>query len=135
MVKNDLDSGFIDRVIWTSLWVTVIVCLFFLAYKPYVPSGFNRGFLIGALCGIGNLYFLKTIIVSFIRPDGVRWLRGLVGVVGIHAVIAAFLYVIWLKAYSFTALLIGFSICFVVAFLKAVSLSIAQNLKDNNKEN
>ena len=121
-----LDKNFIDRIIWTSVWVTAVVGLFFLGYRNYVPVGFRWGFLFGALCGIGNLYFLKMVITSFITPTGVRWIPGIVGAVGLHAVVGTFLYIAWLRIWSAGGLLIGFSLFLIIAFLKAVGIMIMQ---------
>lgn len=132
MLKNGLDSSFIDRVVWSSVWIIAIAGVFYLAYKPYIPDAVIGGFLAGSLCSVGNMYFLKTTITSFFRPDKARWLPGLASMAALHGTLALFIYAVWLKTFNIAALLGGFTLCFVVIFLKAVSLSLSE--KYVNKE-
>ncbi|MEW5945563.1 MAG: hypothetical protein AB1742_05135 [bacterium] len=104
--------------------MTALVCFFLLIYR--VSPRFRWGFLIGSACGTSNLYFLKMVITSFVTPGKKNWTAGITGAALLHAAVGVFLYAVYLGRWSPWALLTGFSLFMLTAFLKAAGMAITQ---------
>jgi hypothetical protein len=110
---------FIHRVIKTSLVVAVLGFLFVTVYYDFK---FGAGILVGTIWGCLNLYFLTNLITEIFSPDKeVR--RG--KVILIVLVKFPLLYLVGyvllvIKYFPAVSLLSGFTLIFLVMFLKAL---------------
>jgi hypothetical protein len=110
---------FIYRVIKTSL---VLAVLGFLFVTVYYNFRFGGGILVGAIWGCLNLLFLTNLITEVFTP-GKEVRKGkiiLISVVKFPLLYAAGYVLLWIKYFPAESLLIGFTLLFVVMFLKAM---------------
>ena len=116
---SGLDKEFVSRIIFHSAIVSVVLggASFLLADR--LPSRFGPSFLLGALCGIANLYLLKRAIEALVKPTGKRWLIAILSVLGLHVVVIGFLLAVRTPTLNPIALCIGFSVFLAVTVLKA----------------
>ena len=122
---------FIHRVIKTSLVLAVLVFLFVTVYYSF---RFGAGILVGALWGCLNLLFLTNLITEVFTP-GKEVRKGkiiLIAVVKFPLLYAAGYVLLWIKYLPAESLLIGFTLLFVVMFLKAMGRWILS--LDSNKQ-
>ncbi len=110
---------FIHRVIKTSLVLAVLGFLFITVYYHF---GFGAGILAGAIWGCLNLLFLTNLIGEVFSP-GKKVTKG--KVVRIALVKFPLLYLagyvlLAIKYFPAESLLLGFTLLFVVMFLKAM---------------
>lgn len=122
---------FIYRVIKTSL---VLAVLGFLFVTVYYNFRFGGGILTGAVWGCLNLLFLTNLITEVFSP-GKEIKKGkiiLIAVVKFPLLYAAGYVLLWIKYFPAESLLIGFTLLFVVMFLKAMGRWILS--LDGNKQ-
>jgi hypothetical protein len=110
---------FIHRVIKTSLIVAVLGFLFVTVYYNF---RFGAGILVGAVWGCANLYFLTNLITEIFSP-GKEVRKG--KVILIVLVKFPLLYLIGyvlliIKYFPVVSLVLGFTLIFLVMFLKAL---------------
>ncbi|MCK4428652.1 MAG: hypothetical protein KAW16_09230, partial [candidate division Zixibacteria bacterium] len=110
---------FIHRVIKTSL---VVAALGFLFVTVYYDFKFGAGILVGAIWGCLNLYFLTNLITEVFSP-GKEVRKG--KVILIVLVKFPLLYLVGyvllvIKYFPAVSLLSGFTLIFLVMFLKAL---------------
>ena len=110
---------FIHRVIKTSL---VVATLGFLFVTVYYDFRFGAGILVGTIWGCLNLYFLTNLITQIFSPDK-EVKKG--KVILIVLVKFPLLYLIgyvllMIKYFPAVSLLSGFTLIFLVMFLKAL---------------
>lgn len=113
---------FIDRVIKTTLVFAVLAAPFLMLY-----FGISLGlsFLIGALWGVLNLFAIKYIILSLVKPGKRRKTMGLMVLLFKIPVLYGLGYFLLKWDYlSVGGLLWGFSGILIISTLKAISRSI-----------
>jgi len=123
---------FIHRVIKTSL---VLAVLGFLFVTVYYDFKFGGGILAGAIWGCLNLLFLTRLITEVFSP-GEEIKKGkvtLIAVVKFPLLYAAGFILLWLEYFPAVSLVIGFSLLFLVMFLKAMGRWILS--LDSKKKN
>jgi hypothetical protein len=110
---------FIHRVIKTSL---VLAALGFLFVTVYYDFKFGAGILAGAIWGSLNLLFLTRLITEIFSPgEEIRKSKViLIAVVKFPLLYAAGFFLLWLEYFPAVSLVIGFSLLFLVMFLKAM---------------
>jgi hypothetical protein len=126
---------FIHRVIKTSLIVAVLGFLFVTVYYNF---RFGAGILVGAIWGSLNLYFLTSLITEIFSP-GKEVRKG--KVILIVLVKFPLLYLIGyvlliIKYFPAISLVSGFTLIFLVMFLKALGrwmLSLETSKKPETK--
>lgn len=126
---------FIHRVIKTSLVVSVLGFLFVTVYYNF---RFGAGILVGAIWGSLNLYFLTNLITEIFSP-GKEVRKG--KVILIVLVKFPLLYLIGyvlliIKYFPAISLVSGFTLIFLVMFLKALGrwvLSLETSKKPETK--
>lgn len=110
---------FIHRVIKTSL---VLAALGFLFVTVYYDFKFGGGILAGTIWGCLNILFLTRLITEIFSP-GTEIRKGkviLIAVVKFPLLYAAGFVLLWIKYFPAMSLVIGFSLLFLVMFLKAM---------------
>lgn len=110
---------FIHRVIKTSL-VLAVLCLLFVTV--YYNFRFGAGITAGAIWGCLNLLFLTNLIIEIFSP-GMEVRKGrviLIAVVKFPLLYAAGYLLLRIDYFPAESLLIGFTLPFVVMFLKAM---------------
>ncbi len=128
---------FIHRVVRTSL---VLAALIFLFVTVYYQFRFGAGILAGSIWGCLNLWFLTQLITEIFSP-GKEVKKGRVIIIAVvkfpllYAVGYSLLGILHLPPVS---LLIGFTLIFLVMFLKALgrwilSMSKYKNTKVESK--
>jgi hypothetical protein len=128
---------FIHRVIKTSLIVAVLGFLFVTVYYNF---RFGAGLLVGAIWGCLNLYFLTNLITEIFSP-GKEVRKG--KVILIVLVKFPLLYLVGyvlliIKYFPAISLVSGFTLIFLVMFLKALGrwvLSLETSKKPETKSN
>jgi hypothetical protein len=126
---------FIHRVIKTSL---VLAVLGFLFVTVYYNFRFGGGILAGAIWGCLNLLFLTNLITQVFSP-GKEVRKGkivLIAVVKFPLLYAAGYLLLWVKYFPAESLLVGFTLLFLVMFLKAMGrwfLSLDANKQTKGK--
>jgi len=110
---------FIHRVIKTSLVVAVLGFLFVTVYYNF---RFGAGILAGAIWGCLNLYFLTNLITEIFSPDKeVRKGKVILIVLVKFPLLYLVGYVLLIiKYFPAVSLVSGFTLIFVVMFLKAL---------------
>jgi hypothetical protein len=124
---------FIHRVIRTSL---VLAALGFLFVTVYYDFKFGAGILASAVWGCLNILFLTHLIMEIFSP-GKEIRKGkviLIAVVKFPLLYAAGFILLWLKYFPPVSLVIGFSLLFLVMFLKAMGRWIL-SLDSKEKKN
>jgi hypothetical protein len=110
---------FIHRVIKTTL---VLAALGFLCVTVYYDFKFGGGILAGAIWGCLNILFLTRLITEVFSP-GTEIRKGkviLIAVVKFPLLYAAGFLLLKIEYFPPVSLVIGFSLLFVVMFLKAM---------------
>jgi hypothetical protein len=110
---------FIHRVIKTSLVVAVLGFLFVTVYYNF---RFGAGILVGAIWGCANLYFLTNLITEIFSP-GKEVRKGKVLLIALVKFPLLYLigYVLLIiKYFPAISLVSGFTLIFLVMFLKAL---------------
>jgi hypothetical protein len=110
---------FIHRVIKTSL---VLSALGFLFITVYYHFRFGGGILVGAIWGCLNLLFLTNLISEIFSP-GKKVIKGKViriALVKFPLLYAAGYVLLAIKYFPAESLLLGFTLIFLVMFLKAL---------------
>jgi len=126
---------FIHRVIKTSLVLAVLGFLFVTVYHGF---RFGGGILAGAVWGSLNLLFLTSLVTEIFSP-GKEVRKGrviLIAVVKFPLLYAAGYALLAVKYFPPESLLIGFTLLFVVMFLKAMGrwvLSLNSNKPSGGK--
>lgn len=126
---------FIHRVIKTSLIVAVLAFLFVSVYYNF---RFGAGILVGAIWGSLNLYFLTNLITEFFSP-GKEVKKGIVILIVLVKFPLLYLvgYVLLIiKYFPAISLVSGFTLIFLVMFLKALGrwvLSLETSKKPETK--
>ncbi|KPJ64835.1 hypothetical protein AMJ44_12045 [candidate division WOR-1 bacterium DG_54_3] len=110
---------FIHRVIKTSLVVAVLGFLFVTVYYDFK---FGAGILVGTIWGCLNLYFLTNLITEIFSPDKeVRKGKVILIVLVKFPLLYLVGYVLLIiKYFPAVSLVSGFTLIFVVMFLKAL---------------
>ena len=124
---------FIHRVIKTSL---VLAALGFLFVTVYYDFKFGGGILAGAIWGCLNLLFLTRLITEIFSP-GEEIRKGkviLIAVVKFPLLYAAGFLLLKITYFPPVSLVIGFSLLFLVMFLKAMGRWIL-SLDSKEKKN
>ena len=124
---------FIHRVIRTSL---VLAALGFLFVTVYYDFEFGGGILAGAIWGCLNLLFLTRLITEIFSP-GQEIRKGkiiLIAVVKFPLLYAAGFLLLKITYFPPVSLVIGFSLLFLVMFLKAMGRWIL-SLDSKEKKN
>jgi hypothetical protein len=126
---------FINRVIKTSL---VVSALGFLFVTVYYNFKFGAGILMGTLWGCANLYFLTNLITEIFSP-GKEVRKGKVILIALVKFPLLYLvgYVLLIiKFFPPISLVSGFTLIFLVMFLKALGrwvLSLETSKKPETK--
>jgi hypothetical protein len=110
---------FIHRVIKTSLVLAVIILLFVTVYYEFK---FAAGILVGCIWGCLNLYFLTQLITEIFSP-GKEVKKGkviMIAVVKFPLLYAAGYLLLKTGYFPPLGLLCGFTLIFLVIFLKAL---------------
>jgi hypothetical protein len=110
---------FINRVIKTSL---VVSALGFLFVTVYYNFKFGAGILVGTIWGCVNLYFLTSLITEIFSP-GKEVRKGKVLLIALVKFPLLYLvgYVLLIiKFFPPISLVLGFTLLFLVMFLKAL---------------
>ncbi|MGB2769221.1 MAG: hypothetical protein WBC88_05800 [Candidatus Zixiibacteriota bacterium] len=125
---------FIHRVIKTSL---VLAALGFLFVSVYYDFKFGGGILAGAIWGCLNILFLTRLITEVFSP-GTEIRKSkviLITVVKFPLLYAAGFLLLKIEYFPAVSLVIGFSLLFLVMFLKAMGrwiLSLDSKKKKNS---
>jgi hypothetical protein len=123
---------FIHRVIKTSLVLAVLGFLFVTVYHDF---RFGAGILAGAIWGSLNLLFLTHLITEVFSP-GREVRKGkviLIALVKFPLLYAAGFLLLRINYFPAESLLIGFTLLFVVMFLKAMGRWILSLDADKKK--
>ena len=126
---------FIHRVIKTSLVVTALGFLFVTVYYNF---RFGAGILVGTIWGCANLYFLTNLITEIFSP-GKEVRKGKVLLIALVKFPLLYLigYVLLIiKFFPPISLVLGFTLIFLVMFLKALGrwvLSLETSKKPETK--
>jgi hypothetical protein len=110
---------FIHRVIKTSL---VVAALGFLFVTVYYDFKFGAGILVGTIWGCLNLYFLTNLITEVFSP-GKEARKGkviLIALVKFPLLYLVGYVLLMIKYFPAISLVSGFTLIFVVMFLKAM---------------
>lgn len=109
---------FISRIIRTTLLLAVLIALFGSVYFDWLES---VGVLVGAVWGVANLYFLRSLVVETLTPKKTRKLAAIIwGIFKFPVLYGAGYFVLAAGWFSPASLLIGFSLIFLVAVLKVL---------------
>ena len=118
---------FIYRTIKTTLVLAVLV---FVVVTIYFNFKTALGILVGAGCGCLNLYFLTNLIKEALSPEKPNKRKiALIALVKFPLLYLLGYFLLRLKYFSVVSLLSGFTLIFVVIFLKALGrwvLAISQ---------
>jgi hypothetical protein len=112
---------FINRVIRTSLVVSALGFLFVTVYYNF-KFKFGAGILVGTIWGCVNLYFLTSLITEIFSP-GKEVRKGKVLLIALVKFPLLYLvgYVLLIiKFFPPISLVLGFTLIFLVMFLKAL---------------
>jgi hypothetical protein len=128
-----LDPGWINRVLKTTVAVTLLVALFIANYYNYI---FAVGFIVGSAWNMANLWLIKVLVCHFLTagpPKPKRKFLLLAGVkfpllYGIGGLILVY------GKLPPASLLAGFTLLFLVIGLKAAGLAFLGNLKKAEPE-
>ena len=124
---------FIHRVIKTSLVVAVLCFLFVTVYYNFK---FGAGILAGTIWGSLNLWFLTQLIVEIFSP-GKEVRKGkmiLIAVVKFPLLYAAGFILLRINYFPPLSLVSGFTLIFLVMFLKAMGRWVLSLDKDKAKQ-
>ncbi len=124
---------FIHRVIKTSLVVAVLCFLFVTVYYNF---RFGAGILAGTIWGSLNLWFLTQLIVEIFSP-GKEVRKGkviLIAVVKFPLLYAAGFVLLKINYFPPLSLVSGFTLIFLVMFLKAMGRWVLSLDKDKTKQ-
>jgi hypothetical protein len=122
---------FIHRVIKTSLVLAVIILLFVTVYYEFK---FAAGILAGCVWGCLNLYFLTQLITEIFSP-GQEVRKGkviMIAVVKFPLLYAAGYLLLKTGYFPPLSLICGFTLIFLVIFLKALGRWVLSMEKDKN---
>lgn len=124
---------FIHRVIKTSLVLTALIFLFVTVYYQF---RFGAGILAGSVWGCLNLWFLTQLITEIFSPGKEVKKRKviIIAVVKFPLLYAAGYCLLEIVHLTPVSLLIGFTLIFLVMFLKALGRWIISMNKDKNRK-
>ena len=122
---------FIHRVIKTSLVLAVLILLFVTVYYDFK---FGAGILAGSIWGCLNLYFLTQLITEIFSPGKEAKKRKvvLIAVVKFPLLYAAGYLLLKTSYFPPLSLICGFTLIFLVIFLKALGRWLLSLEKDKN---
>ena len=124
---------FIHRVIKTSLVVAVLCFLFVTVYYNFK---FGAGILAGSVWGCLNLWFLTQLVVEIFSP-GKEIKKGkviVIAVVKFPLLYAAGYFLLKINYFHPIGLVSGFTLIFLVMFLKAMGRWVLSLDKDKTKQ-
>ncbi|MGB8656394.1 MAG: hypothetical protein WCE90_01250 [Candidatus Zixiibacteriota bacterium] len=124
---------FIHRVIKTSLVVAVLCFLFVAVYYRF---GFAAGIVAGTLWGCLNLWFLTQLVTEVFSPGReVRKRRVvLIAVVKFPLLYVAGYILLKMRFFPAISLVAGFTLMFLVMFLKALGRWVLSLDKDKDRQ-
>ena len=113
-----MDLDFLKRIGRSTV---VLGALAFVFVAVYYDPTFAAGILIGCLWGVANFAAISAVIRATIRPGGIQRRRALLLAAIKFPVLYGIGYII-LRSHKFlpVALVLGFSLLFLVTFLKAL---------------
>ena len=132
-MKDTLGLDFIARTLKTSGVLLLVAVPFGSYYYGFFPT---LACLTGGVWGIINLHFLRVLVESVIRPEGIDKMR----VFGLILVKFPMLYVsgyflLTVSGFEVWHLLIGFSVPLAVMLLKALGRALlGLDTRNNNGE-
>lgn len=115
---------FINRVIKTTLLLGALIFVFGSFYFDYI---YSTGIFIGMLWGCANLWFIRQFMVNYLTPGERKMGRlAVLAIIKFPVLYAAAFLILKLGWFSVVAFIIGFSLIFVVIFLKALGKLITE---------
>ncbi|HVP36614.1 MAG TPA: hypothetical protein VMT04_06410 [Terriglobales bacterium] len=123
---------FINRIIRTSLIVSVLAFLFVAVYRNFP---FGLGIFLGTAWGCLNLFFIKqTIVEAFSLKKPNKGKLALILLVKFPLLYFAGYVLLRLKYFPAESLLIGFTLIFLITFLKALGLAVLSSFSKEEKK-
>lgn len=119
--KNILDKSLAKGILSYSCGLVPAATVIFWLFRDKLESGIIGGFLLGAVTGLLNLYFLKTLIVATINPNGPNARGALIGFLGINATLAALIIPAYMQLVNAAGIAAGFTLILVIMFGVAFS--------------
>ena len=117
--KNTLDNSVLKSIISCSCGLIFAGALLAYVLRGSLPDKFLAGYLVGAIGGLANLYFLIMAIVATVNPNGVRKLKALFGALGMNISLVAIFYPAYRQWVNMLGLVAGFSLVLAVVVLGA----------------
>ena len=130
--NNSLDKILVKVIIGTACGLMPVAALIIFLLRQQLPPKFTQGFLAGAVLGLANLFFLIQIIVSTIKPDGVKKGKALLGILGINVTVFGMFFLIWKKLVEAIGLAAGFTLSLAIMLIS--SLILIKTYNDSGKE-
>jgi hypothetical protein len=123
---------FIHRVIKTSL---ILAFLIFLFATFYYKFSYAAGIFVGCGWGCLNLYFLTNLVTKATNPRGSNRKRIIILVLFKFPLLyVSGYFLLRIKYFPVTGLLVGFTLIFAVVFLKALGRMIMPSTDKESKE-
>ena len=123
---------FINRVIRTSLIVSVLLFLFVAVYRNFP---FGLGLFLGTAWGCLNLFFItQTIVEAFSLKKPNKGKLMLILLVKFPLLYSAGYLLLRLKYFPVESLLIGFTLIFAITFLKALGQVVLSSFSREEKK-
>jgi len=115
---------FLTRI-WKSTLVVGVIVFAFTAV--YFDMKFAWGLLVGCLWGVANFVALTAVLTAFVTPGQVNRNKALMlAAIKFPVIYGLGFFILYSKWFEPTALLVGFSLLFMVTLLKALGRSYLQ---------
>lgn len=123
---------FIHRVIKTSLILGVLIFLFVTFFHKF---NYASGIFVGCVWGCLNLYFLTNLVTEATNPKGIRKKRIILLVLFKFPLLyLSGYFLLRMKYFPVTSLLMGFTLVFVVILLKALGQAVISKTEKEGKK-
>lgn len=118
-----MNLEFVDRVIKTSLIISILAALFL---SVYVSFPFSLSFILGCFWGCANLFLIRMLVTRLIVSEPRKNIKMILAILVVKFPLlyfAGYLLIKW-SYLSVYGLLWGFTVIFIVTLLKVASRAI-----------